>query len=374
MLPKERVRKVIKLEKPDKVPVAPQVNEHAAKVLAVPLGDVFNDADLAARAVLKSYEVYQGADMSFGGGYGFIYYAPYADAHSTWFFRWHLPKPGEDQVPQMLEDQIISGDQYDLLMEKGLLHFIRPDHPGMDQFINMLLKNSQAMAPAEKAARERGLFHYAMSLINLPTDLIANLRGLNGYLTDFYDRPEKLRQVCDWLVDDLIEMGLNLARQVAAGRGDDCVTVLIGANRASASYISPKMFEEFAWPYFQKEVGAVIAAGFTPVIHLDGNWTPMAKYFRAFPARKCLYHIDDQNDIFQWKKILGDHSALMGNVPAPLLSFGAPEEVDAHCKKLIEVIGEGGGFILANACSLPYDAKVENVRAMIRAGEKYGVY
>jgi uroporphyrinogen-III decarboxylase len=64
----------------------------------------------------------------------------------------------------------------------------------------------------------------------------------------------------------------------------------------------------------------------------------------------------------------------MGNVPASLLSFGTPEQVEAHCKKLIEVVGEGGGFILANACSLPYDARVENVKAMIRASEKYGVY
>jgi hypothetical protein len=374
MLPIERVKKVIRLEKPDKVPVAPQVNEHSAKVLGVPYGDVFNDAELASQALLKCYEVYPGVDMSFGGGYGFIYYSPYADAHSSWLFNWKLPKPGEDEIPQMLEDQIISGDQYDLLMEKGLLYFIRPNHPEINQFFAMLVKQSKAMAPVEKLAAERGLFNYAMSLINVPTDVIANLRGLNGYLTDFYDRPEKIKQVCDWMVDDLIAMGLNLARQVDAARNDGCKTILIGSNRASASYVSPKMFEEFAWPYLHKEVMAVIDAGFTPVIHLDGNWTPMAHYFKAFPKAKCLFHVDDQNDIFQWKKILGGHSALMGNVAASLLSHGDRDEVDAYCRRLIEEVGEGGGFILANACSLPYDAKIENVQAMIRASEKYGVY
>jgi uroporphyrinogen-III decarboxylase len=374
MLPKERISKVIALEKPDKVPVAPQVNEHAARVLGVPYGDVFNSAELAAQALLKCYQVYQGVDMAFGGGFGFVYYSPFADAHSSWFYKWKLPKPGEDEVPQMLEEQIISGDQYDLLMEKGLLYFIRPDHPEISQFISMLIKMAEAMRPAEQKAKELGLFNYMLSLINIPTDIIANLRGLNGYLTDFYDRPEKIKQACDWLVDDLIAMGLKLAEQVVAGKPDASRTILIGANRASASYISPKMFEEFAWPYFFKEVMAIINAGYTPVIHLDGNWTPMAGYFRAFPKTKCLFHVDDQNDIFEWKKILGDHSALMGNVPASLLAHGSAAEVDDYCRKLIEAVGEGGGFILANACALPYDAKVENVQTMIRASEKYGVY
>lgn len=374
MLPKERVRNVIRLEKPDRVPVAPQVNEHSAKVLGVPYGDVFNDADLAGKALVKSYEVYEGADMAFGGGYGFLYYAPYPDAHSSWFFNWRLPLPGEDQVPQMLEDEIISAEQYDLLMQKGLLYFMRPDHPSLNDFFSKAIKMSQASAPADQIVKERGLFRYALSLINLPNDIIANLRGLKGYLMDFYDCPEKLKEVCSWMVDDLIAIGLNLARQVEQTPGGDSKTILIGANRASASYISPRMFEEFAWEYFYKEVMAVISAGFTPVIHLDGNWTPMAHYFREFPKGACLYHLDDQNDIFEWKKILGDHSALMGNVPASLLSFGTPEQVEAHCKKLIEVVGEGGGFILANACSLPYDARVENVKAMIKASEKYGVY
>jgi len=365
---------VIRLELPDKVPVAPQVNEHAAKVLGVPYGDVFNDADLAGKALLKSYEVYEGSDMAFGGGYGFIYYSPYPDAHSSWFFDWKLPAPGEDQVPQMREDEIISSEQYDLLMQKGLLYFIRPDHPVLNDFFGKLIKMSQASASADQIVKARGLFRYALSLINLPSDIIANLRGLKGYLTDFYDCPEKLKEVFGWLVDDLIGIGINLARQVEQGTGDDSKTILIGANRASASYISPKMFEEFAWPYFYQEVMAVIAAGFTPVIHLDGNWTPMAHYFRSFPKAACLFHLDDQNDIFQWKKIIGDHSALMGNVPASLLTFGTPDQVEALCRNLIEEAGEGGGFILANACALPYDARVENVKAMIRASEKYGVY
>ena len=59
-----------------------------------------------------------------------------------------------------------------------------------------------------------------------------------------------------------------------------------------------------------------------------------------------------------------------GDVPAPLLTLGTPEDVFAYCKKLIEVVGEGGGFILSSGCSTPYNSKIENVAAMVRAGNE----
>ncbi len=54
----------------------------------------------------------------------------------------------------------------------------------------------------------------------------------------------------------------------------------------------------------------------------------------------------------------------MGDVPPALLTVGTPKEVDDYCSKLIETCGEGGGFILSQACIVPYDAKFENVKAM----------
>lgn len=35
-----------------------------------------------------------------------------------------------------------------------------------------------------------------------------------------------------------------------------------------------------------------------------------------------------------------------GDVPATLLSLGTPEQVETYCRKLIDYVGKGGGFIL----------------------------
>lgn len=54
-----------------------------------------------------------------------------------------------------------------------------------------------------------------------------------------------------------------------------------------------------------------------------------------------------------------------------MLKPGVPEEVTAYCKKLIDVVGEGGGCMLSSGCSVPVDAKPENKKAIVDAGKNY---
>jgi uroporphyrinogen-III decarboxylase len=104
--------------------------------------------------------------------------------------------------------------------------------------------------------------------------------------------------------------------------------------------------------------------------HCDTDWTRFLPYFKEFPKARCVLQLDGAADIFKAKEILGGHMTLMGDVPAPLLSLDTPEAVTAYCKKLIEVVGKDGGFILSSGCETPFNSKVENVRAMVQAGNE----
>jgi hypothetical protein len=42
---------------------------------------------------------------------------------------------------------------------------------------------------------------------------------------------------------------------------------------------------------------------------------------------------------------------------AALLSLGKPEEIEAYCKRLIDEVGEGGGFMLTSGCECPINVK-----------------
>jgi uroporphyrinogen-III decarboxylase len=73
------------------------------------------------------------------------------------------------------------------------------------------------------------------------------------------------------------------------------------------------------------------------------------------------------------KEILGDTVCIRGNVPLSVLATGKPEDVEASCKKLIDVVGKGGGYIMDSSTGLD-DAKPENVKAMFEFTREYGVY
>ncbi|GAI27983.1 unnamed protein product, partial [marine sediment metagenome] len=90
------------------------------------------------------------------------------------------------------------------------------------------------------------------------------------------------------------------------------------------------------------------------------------------PKGKAVYHFEC-TDIFKAKEILGDRVCIRGNVPLSLLCTGTPEEVKDYCKKLIDVVGKDGGFIMDAGATLD-DAKPENVKAMCDFTKEYGVY
>lgn len=57
---------------------------------------------------------------------------------------------------------------------------------------------------------------------------------------------------------------------------------------------------------------------------------------------------------------------IMGDVPAAKFVLGTPDEVYKYSTKLINEIGPSG-YILSSGCDVPFNAKPENVRAMISA-------
>ena len=52
----------------------------------------------------------------------------------------------------------------------------------------------------------------------------------------------------------------------------------------------------------------------------------------------------DTTDIFKAKEILKDHVCIEGNIPSSLLQVGTVQETKDYCKKLIDVVGKGGGL------------------------------
>ena len=81
----------------------------------------------------------------------------------------------------------------------------------------------------------------------------------------------------------------------------------------------------------------------------------------------------DQTDMAEAKRVLGDTSCIIGNVPTSLMMTGTTQEVKDYCRKLIETCGEGGGYVLAGGANLD-EGNADNMHAMWDAAQEYGVY
>jgi uroporphyrinogen-III decarboxylase len=79
-------------------------------------------------------------------------------------------------------------------------------------------------------------------------------------------------------------------------------------------------------------------------------------------------------DIHEVEAKYGDRVAIVGNIFMDDLVHKQPGDIEVQVRERIETIGQGGGYIISSSNSLTDDTKPENVRAMLRAIERYGRY
>jgi uroporphyrinogen-III decarboxylase len=200
-----------------------------------------------------------------------------------------------------------------------------------------------------------------------PFDFISDfLRGMRGSMLDMYRQPEKLIEVQEQLLE------LRIQQSVAAVKRSGNPRVFVALHRGADGFMSPTQFETFYWPGLKKTICALVDVGITPFIFFEGTYDQRLEYLRELPRGKIVAQFD-KTDMARAKEVIGDTVCIMGNMPSSLLSVGTPHEVTAYVKQLIDVVGEGGGYIMAGGYSLT-EARPELVKIWIDFTKDYGKY
>ncbi len=202
-----------------------------------------------------------------------------------------------------------------------------------------------------------------------PFDVISDfVRGMRGAMLDMYRNPEELKHAIEIVEPYQAQSAISTA-QVTGNP-----IVFMPLHRGSAVFMSNEQFEEFYWPSLKKLIIDLVNAGLQPMPFYEGDYTPRLDYLKELPKGKTIAWLD-RTDIFKAKEEIGDRICLKGNIPAPLFVAGTSAQMEEYCKKLIDIVGEGGGFIIDGAVSgIPDQARPESVKAMTEATFKYGVY
>lgn len=371
MKPKERIEAVVALEKPDRVPLAPLLDHFAARYAGITNQELVEDGNKRIKAVIKTAIELGPWDMTFMGEMANKVLLMGGPA------RLHLPgkELPPNEIHQFEEFELLTADDYVLLEKIGLVRFLRevglrlyPHLKGL-KGIKLIAGFALEIRRHVKAVRSAGLEPAVGFMMPGPMfEYFSIGRTMANACIDLYECPEKVKIASRAWRKPMTELAIKFSRFVKSNR------IFIGLSRSSPSMISPKHFEEFVLPELEYMVNTIVDAGMTPLFHCDTDWTRNLPYFRRFPAKKCILELDGATDIFKAKEIVGDRMCIMGDVPAYLLAFATKDDVLNYCKRLITEIGRDGGFILSSGCSIPANAKVENVRAMYEACEEWGYY
>jgi uroporphyrinogen-III decarboxylase len=100
---------------------------------------------------------------------------------------------------------------------------------------------------------------------------------------------------------------------------------------------------------------------------------PALKYLTELPKGKTVGWFQ-ASDIFKVKEVVGDTLCIMGGMKDSLLQSGTTDEVRAYTRKVCEVVGKGGGFIMSTGVGEMEGSELELVRAWVNATREFGTY
>ncbi len=156
--------------------------------------------------------------------------------------------------------------------------------------------------------------------------------------------------------------------------------VLISSAYAGGGFISPRDYRRFVLPVEQLVIAAFSGAHpdvpvYTHTCGLLGDRLELLEETGTAGIDTLDPPPLGDVDLADAKRRVGSRLFLKGNVdPVHTVLRGTPDQCAADAKRRIEIAGEGGGYILSTACSVPPHAPPENIMALSSAAEEFGRY
>jgi uroporphyrinogen-III decarboxylase len=227
-------------------------------------------------------------------------------------------------------------------------------------------KTMQYMVKAATSMNAMGMVGTPL-FAKAPFDTLGDtLRGTQGIMKDMFRVPSKLLKALDVVAD------LTINTILKSPGIENGLIVTYPLHKGADGWMSQKQFDTFYWPSLKKVMDAFIKEGLIQSLFAEGSFNTRLDYIDVFPKGSVVWYFD-RTDMFRAKKVLGQNCCLQGNVPSSMVVTGQPAEVKEYCRKLIEGVGKGGGFVLS-AGSIADNPKLENLQAMMSAVKEYGYY
>ncbi|MCK8817610.1 hypothetical protein MWH28_09595 [Natroniella sulfidigena] len=404
----QRLKDVIELKQPDRVPIAPNIGFYPAEYAGITAEEAMYDYDKLGMAW---EEFNQDFDFDFLVSTAMIGPGPVFETLDYQLYRWPGHGTEPDTSYQCVEDEYMKADEYDALIADPSGFWMRNYLPrifgslapwsqlgpftdlvelpfvGPSMFPVGLPDVQEAFEKYLEAGREalewiqatgeidgkttatQGVPGFLGGVTKAPFDVLSDtLRGTQPLMIDMFRRPEKIHEAMEQIVPIMIETGIRGAT------ANNNPMVFIPLHKGADSFMSREQFQEFYWPTLKQVILGLVEEGCVPFLFVEGAYNKRLDLIAdpELPEGRT-YWLFDKTDMVEAKKHLSGKAAIGGNVSASLIKTGTPKEVKDYVKDLMENVADDGGFILSTGVVVD-DAEPENLKAMIEAAKEYGVY
>ncbi|SJZ70603.1 uroporphyrinogen decarboxylase family protein [Selenihalanaerobacter shriftii] len=404
----DRLKDVIELREPDRVPIVPNMGFYPAEYAGITAEEAMYDYDKLGMAWEKFNKDF---NFDFLVSTTMIGPGPVFETLDYQLYRWPGHGTDPDTSYQCVEDEYMKADEYDELIADPSGFWMRKYLPrifgsltpwsqlapftdlvelpfvGFSMFPVGMPDVQESFEKYMEAGKQAFEWMQAISEIDgrvsatygrpgfiggvtkAPFDVLSDtLRGTQPLMIDMFRRPEKILEAMEQIVPIMVETG------VRAATANNSPMVFIPLHKGADSFMSREQFQKFYWPTLKKVLLGLIEEGCVPFLFVEGAYNKRLDLI-ADPdlPEERIYWLFDKTDMVEAKKHLGGKAAIGGNVSASLIKTGTPEDVKDYVKNLIDDVADGGGFILSTGVVVD-DAEPENMQAIIEAGREYGVY
>jgi len=130
--------------------------------------------------------------------------------------------------------------------------------------------------------------------------------------------------------------------------------------------MGPHLWRRFIKPRFKKMCQLVKSKGKLTMLHCCGKVDEI--FAELIECGLDIFNPfqPEVMNVFEVKNKFGDKMNFYGGISIQkTLPFGTVQQVEDEVRKLIDIVGEDGGYIASPSHDIPPDAKAENIAAMI---------
>lgn len=377
MTSKERVRRAMRLEVPDRVPVMCQMSiGHMLLQTGASPVDFWFSRETFSRGLLRLREQYQfdGILISLHG------HSPdweksvrrrsRNDLGETVWWRdgSRTDFPGDD-LPQHFPAKTTAYPDI-AAFDPGSIPE-RLDFIPVSQGLEFPVDPEHAYDIFEDIIARAGQDYSIHGEVTSPFDYFLNTFGFSGGFLALVENPERAKAVLGRYSESVTKIALE-----QASLGIDALK--ISSPYAGAGFISPGFYREFVLPFERQIAEAVRSVGVPVYLHTCGAIRDRLETMAegGISGIECLDPLPLGNvELAEAKTRVGSRIFIKGNVdPVHTLLFGSEEKVEFDVRSCLRAGMPGGGFILSTACSIAPRTSRRSIERLVGLASAEGVY